>query len=413
MKASSGEIHQTKVAYLTELSYLSVMSRMLLFIAFYFWSSYFVGSSLFGQNLPWKTLPIPNDSAYAELHRLEQRAFRVTQHSPDSVYWYLEQLRMNMHRYKLPSVDCEIFQRMGWLKGQEGKHLEAIDLLLKAHGDSSNTPNPLCLCECERNLAELYLKENQKAEALDWLDRVMSEPFCREVLPEKVQDSLFQQLGVLYTQQAEPIEPIPPAPAPPSNPYGLYALLTGLVVAIIALFFFVRQKQSRWSEGMSQLEEKLKTALSRQQELEMNLEQKRKQLTSLSLNLAQRNQMITEFKAQLGSLAASSTHEAHPLIHQMKRQVEQHLNIDQNWEEFNTQFQAIHQDFLSGLSKEYPKLTPGDLRVCALLKLNLSTNEIASLLGIAPQSVRITTYRIRKKMGLPKGTKLSEFILKR
>lgn len=319
-----------------------------------------------------------------------------------------------MHAYNLPSVDCEIFQRMGWLKGQEGKLQEAIVLLQQAYRDTSDTPNPLCLCEAERNLAELYLLEDDKAEALNWLNRVMSDPLCRELLSEKDQDSLFQKLGILYTQQADAPEALAPSSLTdsPTIYYLVFFPLIGLILGLFFVYQRGRKKQARWIQKMALLEEKLSVALSHRQELEMDVEQKRKQLTSLSLNLAQRNQMITEFKAQLGSLAASSTHEAHPLIHQMKRQVEQHLNIDQNWEEFNTQFQAIHQGFLSGLTKKYPKLTPGDLRMCALLKLNLSSNEIASLLGIAPQSVRITTYRIRKKMGLPKGTKLSEFLLK-
>jgi Sigma-70, region 4. len=71
----------------------------------------------------------------------------------------------------------------------------------------------------------------------------------------------------------------------------------------------------------------------------------------------------------------------------------------------------VHDDFFKRLLLTYPQLTPGDLRLAAYLKLNLSSKEIAPLLNISVRGVENKRYRLRKKLGLPEEANLTEFIL--
>ncbi|RYY00234.1 MAG: hypothetical protein EOO53_22325 [Gammaproteobacteria bacterium] len=86
--------------------------------------------------------------------------------------------------------------------------------------------------------------------------------------------------------------------------------------------------------------------------------------------------------------------------------------IDENWEHFAHHFDKVHTDFLVVLKSRYPNLTPGELKLCAYLRMNLSNKEIAQLVNISTRGVEIARYRLRKKLGLSKETNLFDFLIK-
>lgn len=71
----------------------------------------------------------------------------------------------------------------------------------------------------------------------------------------------------------------------------------------------------------------------------------------------------------------------------------------------------VHGDFLGRLRTEFAELSPNEQRLCAFLRLNLSTKEIAKLMIISSRGVEIARYRLRKKLGLQKGQNLTKFLL--
>ena len=91
--------------------------------------------------------------------------------------------------------------------------------------------------------------------------------------------------------------------------------------------------------------------------------------------------------------------------------IDQNINNDDDWNFFEEAFNNADQDFLKKIKDIHLSLTPNDLRLCAYLRLNLSSKEIASLLNISPKSVEIKRYRLRKRMNLEHGTNLISYIL--
>ncbi|MEZ4933945.1 MAG: helix-turn-helix transcriptional regulator [Saprospiraceae bacterium] len=81
------------------------------------------------------------------------------------------------------------------------------------------------------------------------------------------------------------------------------------------------------------------------------------------------------------------------------------------WSAFKDYFGKAHRGFLHLLRSQYPDLTDAEERLFLFIKLNLSTKEIAVILGIAVSSVKKTRYRLRKRLGLEEGVDLQEFIL--
>jgi DNA-binding CsgD family transcriptional regulator len=75
--------------------------------------------------------------------------------------------------------------------------------------------------------------------------------------------------------------------------------------------------------------------------------------------------------------------------------------------EFETAFKAIYPDFFRNILQKHPELTPREVQICALIRLNLQTKQIAMITNNSPKSMEILRYRIRKKMGLLTDQSLS------
>lgn len=86
------------------------------------------------------------------------------------------------------------------------------------------------------------------------------------------------------------------------------------------------------------------------------------------------------------------------------------LNIKQNnWQHFEVAFQNVHADFGKNLIARFPHLTPGEIRMCTLIKLGLNTKDMASLLYQSPESIKVSRSRLRKKLQLPNEANLQNF----
>src|SRR3989339_576379 len=88
------------------------------------------------------------------------------------------------------------------------------------------------------------------------------------------------------------------------------------------------------------------------------------------------------------------------------------LNVksEESWKIFETQFKAIHRGFMEYIASKYFDLTVMEMKVCALLKINLSSKEISTLLNLSTRTVEDHRLNIRKKLGLDKDVNLNQFI---
>jgi DNA-binding CsgD family transcriptional regulator len=99
-------------------------------------------------------------------------------------------------------------------------------------------------------------------------------------------------------------------------------------------------------------------------------------------------------------------------IHQLLNLVNFDVKLDEDWEHFAHHFDQVHVDFLKNLRERFPQLSASDLKLCAYLRMNLSTKEIAPLLNISVRGVEGSRYRLRKKLDLPNDANLTDFILR-
>ena len=105
---------------------------------------------------------------------------------------------------------------------------------------------------------------------------------------------------------------------------------------------------------------------------------------------------------------------SYPLLHSSQRishTIQRDIAQEGEWDEFLQTFTAVHQSFIPSLRAEYDNLTKNELRLACLLKMNLSSKEISSMLNVSNEGVKKARYRLRKKLNLATGQNLSKFIL--
>lgn len=140
------------------------------------------------------------------------------------------------------------------------------------------------------------------------------------------------------------------------------------------------------------------------------LEVKRKGLTSSTLHVIQKNQLLEDLRDRLAILVKDERRDQKKQLQQLIQLINLNFNHDQYWNEFQETFGQVHQQFFDKLKKHNEDLTSNDLRLLSLIKLNLASADIATLLGISPDSLRVSRYRLKKKLSLETGDSLTAFV---
>ncbi|WP_276499300.1 ligand-binding sensor domain-containing protein [Pontibacter litorisediminis] len=209
---------------------------------------------------------------------------------------------------------------------------------------------------------------------------------------------------------------------------GIYILLGLLLLWLIKR---VIDRRVRWQQEQLRLEQekaiRLKEAAHieevlkaekeiiklNNEKLEGELEHKSKELASSAMHVMQSLETIGKVKGQLETVIEQV--EDKKALHQLRkvlRSVEEDMKVENNWDQFELHFNQLHQDFLKRLRHDFPDLTHRDIKLCAYLRMNLTSKEIASLLNLSLRGVETSRYRLRKKLNLEQEVNLTEFILK-
>ncbi len=187
-----------------------------------------------------------------------------------------------------------------------------------------------------------------------------------------------------------------------------------LVIALVLLFSFlmvwqryrhqkVRIKQTVLeNEGLELKSEKLSLE---NKNLEMELEFRNKELATHVMYLVNKNEFIGTVSQQLAELGKQSDAATKKSLLDIIRTMRS--NIDKTiWNEFEVRFQNVHQDFYKKLSDLYPDLTPNEIKLCAFLRLNMSSKDISAITFQSPKSIMVARTRLRKKMSLDRDENL-------
>ena len=125
----------------------------------------------------------------------------------------------------------------------------------------------------------------------------------------------------------------------------------------------------------------------------------------------QKNELFSQLQEGLKEVLKSPVELQPRKIKSLSRLIEQNLQVDKEWEDFKLHFEHVHQHFFTRLKEACPELSSAELKLCALIRLNLNMKESASILGISPTSVKTARYRLRKKLNLNQEASIMDYLL--
>ncbi|WP_298340813.1 triple tyrosine motif-containing protein [uncultured Algibacter sp.] len=192
--------------------------------------------------------------------------------------------------------------------------------------------------------------------------------------------------------------------------YVLSILLFSLFMHNIYKRYYRKQRERLMTKTtrefeLKELENKQQLMRFKNDKLREDIESKNRELGISTMNLIKKNEFLSSIKKEL-----ESVEEVKNIKHVVKI-IDRNLNNNDDWNLFQEAFNNADKDFLKKIKSIHPALTSNDLRLCAYLRLNLSSKEIAPLLNISARSVEVKRYRLRKKMDLPHEASLSDYIL--
>jgi DNA-binding CsgD family transcriptional regulator len=149
------------------------------------------------------------------------------------------------------------------------------------------------------------------------------------------------------------------------------------------------------------------------QQLLLEVEHQGKELASSTMHIVQKSEKLLSIKEKLKHIShITNDSKIKPEISELIKNIDKDTLIDKDWEKFELYFNNIHTSFTQSLKEKFPNLSANDIKMCAYLRMNLSTKEIASILNISARGVEISRYRLRKKMDLENATNLTDFLLR-
>ncbi len=217
----------------------------------------------------------------------------------------------------------------------------------------------------------------------------------------------------------------------------LIAIITGLlIISIMFLYLFKTKSKLLKSNKLqyNQKEEINKLARLKQeaenrlldeevrQQYEINrlqkdkhlseLQHKNRELTTSAMHLITKNNILFSIQKSLEEISQNSDPAFRKNAKKIIREINQNINLDADWEQFKLHFEKVNSDFFQNLKTDFPQLTKGDLKICAYIRINLSSKEIAQMLNITLGGVNKKLYRLRKKLNISAEINLTNFLMK-
>ncbi|MGB5982568.1 MAG: LuxR C-terminal-related transcriptional regulator [Nonlabens sp.] len=196
--------------------------------------------------------------------------------------------------------------------------------------------------------------------------------------------------------------------------YSNYMIVVYIVIFLIILFLVGKFQKRKAEKSHFMEQERLKEeAKQRIEDLEKKnlineVKAKRKELTNSTAAVVQKNETIISLRNELKRLekVSPNTLRTKNILHRSGEQ----LDSKNDWTLFESRFNELNEDFFKSLSQAFPKLTTKDRKLCAYIKIGLTSKEIAPLLGITKRSVELQRYRLRKKLNLDTNISFTEFL---
>jgi ligand-binding sensor domain-containing protein/DNA-binding CsgD family transcriptional regulator len=205
--------------------------------------------------------------------------------------------------------------------------------------------------------------------------------------------------------------------------YAVYIILAGMAIrynykrsqkkfARQKEEYLEKQKQLQYLHQLELEKSEKEIVKLKNEKLQSQIEHKNSELASTAMHLVQKGEILSKIKDELVKLNKNpGNKEVTTNIKKIVKTINEDDKVNEDWEHFAGHFNNVHSDFLIALKEKYPVLSAHDLKLCAYLRMNLTSKEIAQLMNISLRGVEIGRYRLRKKLGIGTEVNLFDFML--
>jgi DNA-binding CsgD family transcriptional regulator len=150
----------------------------------------------------------------------------------------------------------------------------------------------------------------------------------------------------------------------------------------------------------------------RNEQLQADLASKSRELANSAMNIVYKNELLQKISDEITQLKDDSGKRlSSDQLKRIQKVIDDGMTDERDWNLFESSFNEAHESFFKKLKAQHPDLVPNDLKLCAYLRMNMNSKEMASLLNISLRGVEIRRYRLRKKLNLEHDKNLVEFLM--
>ncbi|WP_300673192.1 hypothetical protein [Soonwooa sp.] len=312
-----------------------------------------------------------------------------------------------------------------------GKNKEAEELLLKTISDVHKSGDKFMELQARDLLTEFYKSQGKSEDAAKQF-----------LVNSKIKDSISSAKQAIslkeleYQYKDEEKQKLLESYKLSSHLKNWLILLAFVLFAGALYLFFNTRKNFKLKQSLFEKKEKLllsekdialkekeiaqkeeekavlnkKLAVEEQKSLLLEKENTDRELASITLYVQEKNRMLEDLQLKMQQLLNDTSIENRDKLLEITRNLKQSISFEKDWDKIKLHFEKVHPDFFIKLSETYPNLTQNELKHCAYIKMNMSNKETANLLGVDHTTVKMSRYRIKKKINLSQEDDLAQFI---
>ncbi len=188
----------------------------------------------------------------------------------------------------------------------------------------------------------------------------------------------------------------------------VYALM--VILLVYYAIWRINRRAAREVERM-----RTEMLLLKNEQLEIDLKHKSGEIADTTINLIRKNDMLQSIDEDMEELSARVRTERSKdvvlkKINDIRHNIRLHKGEDENWDKFEENFNLVYDDFMKKIIRRFPNIKKNERKLCAYLRMGLSSKEMASLLNTSVRSIETARYRLRKKLNLSAHANLKDFL---
>ena len=311
---------------------------------------------------------------------------------------------------------AQVYNNLGDCYYLTGDYKKSIDCLEKALTISRKVKNIRSQMKAANFLSLAHEKVSRYSDALE-MHRLYKQLHDSIINTEQIQASARLELQYHYEKQRKENELKQEiALARKERKALIYMIIAAVLLFSFIIVILLNRNQRIKMKQVSLIKESLEleqknlnlekqNLILEKQNLQLELEYRNKELATHVMYLVNKNEFLSSVTEKLLAIRHMLLPENKVIIQEIIREMKS--NIDNTvWNEFEVRFQNVHQDFYQKLGEKFPDLTPNETKLCAFLRLNMTTKDISAITFQSVKSILVARARLRKKIGINRDENL-------